>query len=127
MSWDRVAGGGSFGEEFNAVAGDATAPGCCLGWTVLFRELSAEGEVAEVLKKPSLDELPSRAILMFSSVRKPFGLAGDWLRAVSVRFFVWMCVGPSEGLGLVLGTDAVAAPNVAAAAILGVSFTIGEY
>ena len=49
----------------------------------LSRVLFADGEVADVLKKPKREELARRAIRMFSSVRKlPDGEVGDIEREV---------------------------------------------
>ena len=76
--------------------------------------MSADGEVAEVLKKPRREELARRAMRMFSSVRKlPVGEEGDRERevVVEVRLVVLRgggCLVPSEVFGLA-GVD-VATP-----------------
>ena len=54
--------------------------------SALSRVLPAAGEVAEVLKNPRREEFASRAIRMFSSVRKlPDGEVGDSEREVGLR------------------------------------------
>jgi hypothetical protein len=129
MSWDLVAGGGSFGLGFEVVVGECVDTfDAGAGGAPKPRPLSADGDVAEVLKKPSRDEFARRAMRMFSSVRKlSLGEEGDKERDVpaEVRLFVLMgggCLEPSEVLGFdgaVVVT--VGPPN------LGPSLTIGEY
>jgi hypothetical protein len=98
--------------------------------TALSKALLAEGDVAEVLKKPSREELARRAMRMFSSVRKlPEGEVGDRERDVSVdvRLRVVMRGGtrePSEVCGLLANA---LEPGMAPMPIVGISLTMGEY
>ncbi len=93
----------------------------------------AEADAADVFAKPRREELASRAMRMFSSVRMlPDGDVGDTERVVSfgLRWLVLMGGGaqvPSEDLGL--GGVVVASPIgvMEPEGTVGVSLTMGEY
>jgi hypothetical protein len=95
--------------------------------------LLGPGEVAEVLKKPSREELASLAMRMFSSVRKlPVGDVGDrdLEVAAGVRSLVFKGGGPllpSEVAGFDNGAPMLAGPWNGPEPRIGVSLTIGEY
>lgn len=152
-----MAGGGSLGEGLDVVAGlcvacaAAAAAACdddaaaavvvgavvdlvCVGVVLLApnaRDLSGEGDVAEVLKKPRREELASRAMCMFSSVRKfSEGEAGESERDVEVRLLVFSGGGarePSDVLGLEGAVVEIVTGALEPGPIRGASLTIGEY